>query len=200
MGRILKSTILAVFIFTSIAASADFSTSEKCQSILAKAQEMATQEIDYDPAYVKIPYPGGDVPIDTGVCTDMVVRSLRTIDLDLQKLIHEDMSANFSKYPKKYGNKSADSNIDHRRVWNQMAYFARQGLELPITDKSENYKACDIVSWELPNKLVHIGIVSANTENGRPLILHHIGNYPSEDDVLFEWKIIGHYSLEGLNL
>jgi uncharacterized protein len=114
----------------------------------------------YDPAYVAMPYPNGDVPIETGVCTDVVIRALRSVGLDLQKAVHEDMRQNFAAYPKDWGLTAPDANIDHRRVPNLMTFFQRRGQELPITSRNEDYLPGDLVTWDLGSGDTHIGIVS----------------------------------------
>jgi uncharacterized protein len=166
------------------------------KKMLESAVEQTTLTKSYDPSYTVLKYPNGDVPIEKGVCTDVVIRSMRNAGVDLQKEVHEDMAANFSVYPKKWGLKKADANIDHRRVPNLQTYFTRQGKSLPITDKSEDYKAGDIVAWDLDGKgLTHIGLVSNiyNETTKRFLIIHNIGGGAVAEDRVFEWKIIGHY-------
>lgn len=159
----------------------------------AKAQTKRT--IYYDPAYVSLSYPGGDVPPDRGVCTDVVVRALRAAGVDLQQKVHEDMRAHFGAYPRKWGLKRPDSNIDHRRVPNLQTYFKRYGKSLPITDRGREYQPGDIVSWKLSNGLDHIGIVSDAAVFGqdRYTVIHNIGRGVEQEDVLFAWKITGHY-------
>lgn len=154
--------------------------------------------VRYDPAYVRLEYPGGDVPENTGVCTDVIIRSLRTAyDFDLQKNVHEDMKANFSAYPKIWGLTRPDKNIDHRRVPNLETYFTRAGQSVPITKRAEDYRPGDIVSWRLGGRLPHIGIVSAKKSRaGTPLIIHNIGAGVAEDDILFASKITGHFRIE----
>ncbi|MDR2872535.1 MAG: DUF1287 domain-containing protein [Xanthomonadaceae bacterium] len=149
----------------------------------------------YDPAYVVLSYPGGDVAEDRGVCTDVVVRALRAQGLDLQRTIHEDMRANFRGYPQLWGLKQPDRNIDHRRVPNQMHWFERQGWKQPVTNDPNGYAAGDIVAWKLSGSgLLHVGIVSdRKTRNGTPLIIHNIGAGTQEEDLLFRHTIIGHY-------
>jgi len=149
----------------------------------------------YDPAYVELPYPGGDVPRDRGVCTDVVIRALRTQGLDLQQAIHEDMRKHFAAYPQSWGLKRANRSIDHRRVPNQMRWFERQGWARPIDSTPTGYSAGDIVAWKLTGSgLLHIGIVSnRTTQDGVPLILHNIGRGTQEEDVLFQHAVIGHY-------
>jgi len=148
----------------------------------------------YDPSYVALDYPGGDVPEQTGVCSDVVVRAFRKAGIDLQKEIHEDMKAARSDYPTKWGG-SLDSNIDHRRVLNLMAYFRRQGKSLPVTYSATDYQPGDIVAWDLTSGIDHIGIVTNMlTDSGdRYLIVHNIGAGTRVEDVLFDWTIKGHY-------
>lgn len=162
------------------------------------AIERTTKNVTYDPGYVVIKYPGGDVPEGSGVCTDVVVRSYRKVDIDLQKEVHEDMKRNFSKYPKIWNLKKPDTNIDHRRVPNLMKYFERQDASLAITQKASDYQPGDLVAWNLYGGVNHIGVVvnikSQQTE--RFMIVHNIGRGPMLEDVLFNWKIIGHYRLK----
>ena len=148
----------------------------------------------YDPSYVALDYPGGDVPEQTGVCSDVVVRAFRKAGIDLQKEIHEDMKTARSDYPTKWGG-SLDSNIDHRRVLNLMAYFRRQGKSLPLTYSATDYQPGDIVAWDLTNGIDHIGIVTnmLSSSGDRYLIVHNIGAGTRVEDVLFDWTIKGHY-------
>ncbi|HYD17584.1 MAG TPA: DUF1287 domain-containing protein [Patescibacteria group bacterium] len=152
----------------------------------------------YDPAYRSIPYPNGDVPKERGVCTDVVIRAYRAQGIDLQKLVHEDMKAHFGLYPKQWGLKKTDTNIDHRRVPNLQVFLARKGKSLPVTKAGEDYKPGDLVTWDLsyPKRpLPHIGIVTdRKTEDGqRPLVVHNIGHGAAVDDILFSYHITGHY-------
>lgn len=165
------------------------------EKLNASAIEQTTYTTSYDPAYVKLDYPNGDVPKETGVCSDVVVRAFRAAGIDLQKELHEDMARNFAKYPKKWGARKPDKNIDHRRVPNLMTWFARQGKELPITKTDQDYQPGDVVAWELDSGLVHIGLVSKIKAEGsqRYAIAHNIGAGARLEDVLFQWKIIGHY-------
>ncbi|HEY1171899.1 MAG TPA: DUF1287 domain-containing protein [Verrucomicrobiae bacterium] len=151
----------------------------------------------YDPAYRTLSYPGGDVPKETGVCTDVIIRALRQQSLDLQKEVHEDMRANFSAYPKKWGLTKPDKNIDHRRVPNLMTYFKRKGYSQTITQKPADYLPGDIVTWDLGNGITHIGLVSdRRSSKGIPLIIHNIGSGTQEEDLLFGFTITGHYRLK----
>jgi len=161
------------------------------------ARERLTRHVVYNGAYVRLSYPGGDVPDGQGVCTDVIIRSLRAAyGFDLQKQVHEDMAANFSNYPDIWGLTRPDRNIDHRRVPNLETYFKRTGANLPITQNAADYKPGDIVSWRLDNNLPHIGIVSDKIgPQGTPLIIHNIGGGVREDDILFDFKIVGHFKL-----
>lgn len=151
----------------------------------------------YDPAYVRLSYPMGDVAPDRGVCADVVVRALRALGVDLQQAVHEDMSAAFSAYPRHWGLSRPDKNIDHRRVPNLEVFFARHGARLTVSDDPENFLAGDIVAWNLRGDagwLPHIGIVTDRKDaSGRPLVAHNIGAGPQLEDVLFDWPITGHY-------
>jgi uncharacterized protein len=171
------------------------------KKLVAAAEERTHHTVRYDPAYVRIPYPGGDVPQETGVCTDEVIRSYRAVGIDLQKEVHEDMEKNFSAYPqqRRWLLSHPDANIDHRRVPNLMVFFSRKGEVLPITDRAEDYSPGDLVTWNLGGGVPHIGIVvdEKSTESGRHLIVHNIGQGPRREDVLFAWKITGHYRYYG---
>lgn len=170
----------------------------KAETLADAARTQIGVTMSYDPAYRKIDYPNGDVPKETGVCSDVVVRALRKHGADLQKLVHEDMKANFDAYPQKWRLKKPDTNIDHRRVPNLMTYFKRCGWGQAITKESGDYLAGDIVCWDLNGKgLTHIGVVSdKKTAGGTPLIIHNIGQGAQEEDVLFGFKVIGHYRVK----
>ncbi len=168
------------------------------EKLAAAALVRTKAKVRYDPAYVVLDYPGGDVPANTGVCTDVVIRSYRKLGLDLQKLVHEDMRKNFSKYPKNWGAKRPDKNIDHRRVPNLQKYLSRFGKVLPKSKKRRDYLPGDLVAWDLNNRgLWHIGIVVEKPgKPGSRWIVHNIGSGPRLEDCLFDWKIIGHYRFE----
>ena len=159
------------------------------------AIELTNKSVIYNGDYYSIPYPNGDVPDGIGVCTDVVIRTYRSVGLDLQKEVHEDMEANFELYPKIWGLSKPDSNIDHRRVPNLMTYFKRQGAEIPITDMGKDYLPGDIVSWNLGGGLTHIGIVvnKKSNDNKRFMIVHNIGGGQVLEDCLFNYTITGHY-------
>ncbi|HNP07630.1 MAG TPA: DUF1287 domain-containing protein [Cyclobacteriaceae bacterium] len=160
------------------------------------AVELTYQKVQYDPAYFSIPYPNGDVPSDKGVCTDVVIRAYRNLDIDLQKEVHEDMMKNFSLYPKIWGLTKTDKNIDHRRVPNLMTYFSRFGVVKKKTLNPQDYEAGDIVAWDLGGGTTHIGILidQKSSDGQRPLVVHNIGNGQEVSDCLFQYQIIGHYS------
>jgi uncharacterized protein len=163
--------------------------------LIAAAIEQVGVTTEYDPAYVKLAYPNGDVPLKTGVCADVIVRAFRHVAIDLQKELHEDMKRNFAKYPKKWGLRATDANIDHRRVPNLMTWFDRQGKALPLSQDAQDYLPGDVVAWDLGNGLTHIGLVSDIKAEGtnRYLIVHNIGAGAQLEDRLFEWKVIGRY-------
>ena len=164
-------------------------------ALVTAARRQIGVTVSYDPAYVRLPYPGGDVPASRGVCTDVVIRALRTQRIDLQQRVHEDMRAHFAKYPQEWGLRGPDSNIDHRRVPNLQTWFERQGWSVPVTSHAADYRAGDLVTWMLPGNLPHIGIVSDRRTmiGGTPLIIHNIGRGTREEDILFDHKITGHY-------
>ena len=172
---------------------------------VAAAMERTHHIVRYDPAYVRIPYPGGDVPPSTGVCTDEVIRAYRAVGIDLQKEVHEDMATHISAYPRKWNrsasgtNSATDPNIDHRRVANLMVFFARHGQSLPPSPGASDYRPGDLVTWNLGGAITHIGIVVSekSPQTGRYLIVHNIGQGPQIEDVLFNWRIIGHYRYLG---
>ena len=166
-------------------------------NIAVEAEQIVDPSIIYDPSYTRIPYPNGDVDPKKGVCTDVVIRTYRRCGFDLQKLVHEDMKANFDKYPKNWRLAGTDTNIDHRRVPNLMTFFSRKGQVLKITENPKDYQPGAIVCWDLGSGILHIGIVSAKKSKDDPnryMIVHNIGRGQIIEDCLFSWKIIGHYA------
>src|SRR6185436_17420453 len=152
--------------------------SKEIRTVLASAMEQTRVTRGYDPRYVVLKYPNGDVPAETGVCTDVLIRAFRTLGIDLQKEVHEDMAANFSAYPPNWGLRAPDSNIDHRRVRNLQTWFARKGKSVPISTKPDDYKPGDIVAWDLNGRgILHIGFVSNlwSQASKRYWIIHNIG-------------------------
>lgn len=169
---------------------------EPVRLLLESAREQLRVTTGYTQDYRVIAYPNGDLPPETGACTDVVIRALRRSGVDLQKEVHEDMAANFSSYPQKWGLSRTDTNIDHRRVPNLQTFFARRGKAVPISSDGSNYQPGDIVTWDLDGKgMTHIGLVSNkwNERNKRYLIIHNIGGGVQEEDRMFDWKITGHY-------
>lgn len=160
-----------------------------------------SQSVTYNGSYLKIPYPNGDVPSNIGVCTDVIIRSYRKLGIDLQKLLHEDIKENFSSYPSNriWGLIKPDTNIDHRRVPNLRTFFSRHGSKLLITSSGADYNVGELVTWMLPGNLPHIGIVTSkkSKDGKRPLIVHNIGRGPMLEDMLFDYKITGHYKYTG---
>jgi uncharacterized protein len=171
------------------------------EKLSAAAIERTHHTVRYDPKYVHIPYPGGDVPADTGVCSDEVIRAYRALGIDLQKEVHEDIAAHFSAYPdhSRWMLSHPDPNIDHRRVPNLMVFFSRKGTSLPTPTRAEEYGPGDLVTWDLGGGVAHIGIVvdQRDPRNGRFMVVHNIGQGPKMEDVLFSWKITGHYRYFG---
>lgn len=178
---------------------------EGAKLLVAAARDRLKSLVIYNGRYISLDYPGGDVPATMGVCTDVVIRSLRkAYDLDLQKTVHEDMKANFGEYPTNWGLTRTDKNIDHRRVPNLEVYFTRARQSLPITRTASDYKPGDIVSWRLDSNsgsggLPHIGIVSDRlSSGGTPFIIHNIGVGVEESDMLFGHRITGHFRVNPL--
>jgi uncharacterized protein YijF (DUF1287 family) len=168
-------------------ASVDVTKDDFSERLVEAALFRTTQEVRYDPAYVSMAYPGGDVPSDTGVCTDVVIRSYRALGIDLQKLVHEDMRTSFSSYPTLWGLLTTDRNIDHRRVPNLQKFFERQGAKV-----EGEIKSGDLIVWDLTdNGLWHIGVVV-----GLDTFVHNIGAGPVEDSGIDQWKIVGHYRFQ----
>ena len=158
----------------------------------AKAQIGVT--LRYDGRYQKIPYPGGDVPVDRGVCTDVLIRAYRRLGVDLQLLVHQDMIKAWDSYPHSWNNKKPDSNIDHRRVPNLVVFFKRHGQTLLVSKEFNVYLPGDIVTWRLASGVPHIGVVSGQySKSGVPLVIHNIGWGTLQEDRLFDFEITGHY-------
>ena len=166
------------------------------QALVAAARSQVGVTLRYDPRYERLAYPGGDVPLERGVCTDVVVRAYRQLGQDLQVLVHEDMRKAWDAYQRqgRWQMKGPDRNIDHRRVPNLGTYFARHSTSLSPSKEAGAYRAGDIVTWRLPGNLTHIGIVSDRPSwNGVPLIIHNIGAGAREENILFSYAITGHY-------
>lgn len=184
-----------IFFLFSFVAQAQVASND----ISEAAIKLTEDKVVYDPSYFSIAYPNGDVPEDRGVCTDVVIRAYRKLGVDLQKEVHEDMKDNFSLYPKKWGLKRTDKNIDHRRVPNLMKFFERFGEVKPASRRNSDYSPGDIVCWNLGGAITHIGIVidKKSRDGDRYLIVHNIGAGQVIEDCLFDYRIIGHYSYSG---
>lgn len=167
----------------------------KAAKLIEAAKSQIGVTVIYDPAYVGLKFPNGDVPRDRGVCSDVIIRAYRdAFDFDLQKAVHLDMKANFSAYPTRWGLKRPDRNIDHRRVLNLARYFERQGADLPVTDQPETYLPGDVVEQVLPGNLPHMAIVSDEvSRDGHPMVIHNIGGGTRLEDRLFAFKVVGHF-------
>ena len=173
-----------------------FAHGKSATDLVTAARSQIGVTLTYNPAYEKLAYPGGDVPIERGVCTDVVVRAYRKLGVDLQQLVHQDMKKSWSAYPhvQKWNLKRPDSNIDHRRVPNLAAFFKRHGTTLAPSKEGRNYLPGDVVTWRLPRNLTHIGIVGdKRTASGVPLMIHNIGAGTQEEDMLFKFDVTGHY-------
>jgi uncharacterized protein len=198
MKKICLAGLLALAMARLTAAQADQAFTKR---LVGAAVERTNHVVRYDPGYMAIAYPGGDVPPDTGVCTDEIIRIYRALGIDLQKEVHEDMLANFALYPSRsiWKLEHPDSNIDHRRVPNLMVFFSRKGEVLPISRRAEDYRPGDLVAWDLGRGLTHIGIVvdRQGLFSRRYMIEHNIGAGPKIEDVLFDWRITGHYRYFG---
>lgn len=192
-----QPSLLAV-VFTFLTASLLYADVKPPLQVVEAARKQVGVTTSYDPAYVSMSYPGGDIPQEKGVCTDVVVRALRSgLKMDLQKLVHEDMKGNFSKYPKIWGLKSTDKNIDHRRVPNLQTYFRRHHESFKPSENPADYKPGDLVTSMLPGNLPHIMIVSdKSTDTGVPLVIHNIGSGAKEEDCLFRFPLTGHFRLK----
>ena len=167
---------------------------EKASTFIIAARSQIGVTTSYNSSYMALKYPWGDVPIETGCCSDVLIRAFRKLNIDLQQLVHEDMKSNFSHYPRKWGMKAPDPNIDHRRVPNLMKFFERRSASVKISKNSQDYHPGDLVAWNLGKGILHIGIVSdRKTSNRIPLIIHNIGHGVQEENILFQFEMIGHY-------
>lgn len=166
----------------------------QCARVIDKARALVSPSIHYESAYSKIGFPNGDVPEDRGVCADVLVRAFRADGRDLQALLNQDMRRAFETYPSLWALSGPDPNIDHRRVPNLMTWFTRNGAVLPMTANAADFQPCDVVAWDLGIGVTHIGLVSDRTIGGNPAIIHHIGGHPTEEDVVFKFRMIGHFA------
>jgi len=188
--RLLLTVIICLF-----AAPVSADGAKSALALVAAARSQVGVTLIYDPSYRQIAYPMGDVAPERGVCSDVVIRAFRAIAIDLQADLHRDMKRHFAAYPKSWGRSAPDSNIDHRRVPNLATWFTRQGYALGVSDDPAAYRPGDVVAWALDNGRPHVGIVSdrRSGDGARPLVIHNIGWGAREEDVLFEYRITGHF-------
>ncbi len=191
----LNMPLVAILFTISAIGQPSGSESSFRKKLSLQAISLTRTKVVYNPAYVSMPYPMGDVPPNTGVCTDVVIRAYRKLGIDLQKEVHLDMEKNFDAYPKIWGRTTTDKNIDHRRVPNLMKYFSRKGKILALSNNPAHYHPGEIVCWEISNGVTHIGLlIEQKSKDGkRNLVVHNIGNGQVIEDCLFDFKIIGHY-------
>ena len=189
----LRATSIFLIVGTAFA-QAPVPPDDRAELLVAAAVAQAKSAVTYDGSYRRLAYPGGDVPETIGVCTDLIIRAYRKVGIDLQVRVHEDMKRSFSSYPRLWGLEAPDPSIDHRRVPNLQTLFRRAGAELPVSHEASSYQAGDLVTWMLPGNLPHIGIVTGQkSHDGVPLVVHNIGRGPRVEDVLFAYRITGHY-------
>ena len=162
-------------------------------ALVEGALQQVGKTVGYDGSYQRLAYPGGDVPLETGVCSDVLIRAYRHAGIDLQVLVHEDMKKAFQHYPRSWGLPSPDPNIDHRRVLNLATFFRRRGTMLAVSHDPKQYRPGDIVIWRLPNGLPHIGLIAREKTDANPLVVHNIGAGAQLEDILFAYEITGHF-------
>ncbi|MGB8818558.1 MAG: DUF1287 domain-containing protein [Rhizobiaceae bacterium] len=191
-----RRSLLALPLAFAVPAHAAAEAEPWAQKLIAAAKSQIGVTNAYDPAYRKLAFPGGDVPRQVGVCTDVVIRAFRDgLGIDLQALVNADMKRAFADYPKTWGLKRADSNIDHRRVPNLQTWFERRGASLPVTASADDYRAGDLITQMLPGNLPHIAIVcdELNSTQSALQVIHNIGGGARMEDTLFAFPMTGHY-------
>jgi uncharacterized protein len=194
-----RRAFVSIIVITPFAAFAAPPVEPWAGKLIRAARAQVGVTLRYDPSYTRLTFPNGDVPREIGVCTDVVIRAYRdAFGFDLQSAVNADMKRNFSAYPKIWGLKGADSNIDHRRVPNLRVFLKRKGAELEVSSDGAAYEPGDLVTQNLPGNLPHIGIVSdtMNTAETAPLVIHNIGGGAQIEDTLFAFDITGHYRFE----
>lgn len=165
------------------------------EQVSSHAEMQTYQNTIYDGSYVGIGYPGGDVGYQQGVCTDVVIRAFRIIDIDLQELIHNDMKNDLETYNKRYKTKAVDKNIDHRRTQNIQTYLTKIGAKIKVPNSIDQYKPGDILFWDIAAG--HTGIVvSSRTNDGyNRLVVHNIGGGAVYENLLSCWTPVEVYRL-----
>jgi uncharacterized protein len=203
LGSFILLTATACSKFTDIRSvkSQTVAVAGPAATLVSGALRQVGETTGYDASYVALPYPMGDVPMKTGVCSDVVVRSFRFAGLDLQRLLHEDMTRNFAAYPQRWGLAGPDPNIDHRRVPNLATFFARHGGSLPVTQVGSDYLPGDVVTWSIDGS-PHTGVVSNERREGDDhfFVVNNRGGGTKVEDVLFAWRITGHYRWTGAGI
>jgi uncharacterized protein YijF (DUF1287 family) len=191
----MRTSVTRAILLATLSASLCASAQPSLQKMIDGAKRQVGVTRSYDPTYRRIPYPNGDVPREVGVCTDVVIRAYRHAGADLQRLVHEDMQSSFAAYPKNWGLRGTDTNIDHRRVPNLATFFRRKGKALAVTRRGADYRPGDVVTWRLSSGVPHIGVVSDVPVRGtdRYLVVHNIGAGAQIEDVLFAYALSGHY-------
>ena len=197
MTRLIYFFGLAATLILLVASNSNAESSPEVSRLLQNARSQIGQTLHYDGSYRALAYPGGDVPLDRGVCTDVLIRSYRKLGVDLQKLVHEDMGSHFAQYPSRkiWKLSKPDRNIDHRRVPNLQIFFKRHGTAFGVDLEGHPPQPGDLLTWELPGNLPHIGIVSDRKVNGDSafLVIHNIGEGTKEEAVINRYKLTGHY-------
>ena len=192
-----KMATVGIVLAAAFAAPVGYAATNNLDLVSAARKQIGVT-VRYVPDYQRIAYPNGDVPREQGVCVDVVIRALRDArKVDLQQLVHEDMKANFAKYPQNWGLKKTDANIDHRRVPNLQCYFTRKGYALKVTTRANDYHSGDFVTCTVAGRLPHIMLISdRKSKDGTPLVIHNIGQGTQEEDSLFAYPITGHYRMK----
>jgi uncharacterized protein YijF (DUF1287 family) len=200
-----RKLALVILLSATLCFAAKLSSEQRTEftkHLVAAANERPSHVVRYDSAYQHLAYPGGDVPQGTGVCTDEIIRIYRAVGIDLQKDVHEDMTAHFAEYPQKWHQSKPNADIDHRRVPNLIVFFTRRGEVLPATQNVSDYRPGDLVTYDLGGGLTHIAMVS-DKQFGliekRYGIIHNIGAGPKLEDNLFSYKITGHFRYFGMD-
>jgi uncharacterized protein YijF (DUF1287 family) len=191
----MRSILTAFLLLVALTGEVCADDASPAAKLVAAARAQVGVTLIYDSSYRRIAYPMGDVPLERGVCSDVVIRAFRATGVDLQEQVHRDMVRHFAAYPKAWGLSAPDANIDHRRVPNLATWFKRQGYALPVGQDAAAYRPGDIVTWDLGSGTPHIGIISdrRSAEDGRPLVIHNIGWGAREEDALFAYRITGHF-------
>jgi len=185
----MRRALIPIFLASATLAA----TAINADQLVAAAKGQIGITLSYSDAYVSIKYPNGDFSPLTGCCTDVIIRAYRKFDIDLQRLVHEDIANHLDRYSKLLTKGKPDKSIDHRRVATLQAYLNRNATVLPVTNNPNDFTKGDIVVWRLPNGRLHIGLVSDLKIQHRPFVIHNIGYGVRSDDVLFYWSVIGHY-------